>query len=301
MTRAEISRKFDEIVAFAEVGDYLDIPVKRYSSGMQMRPGLAVAAHLEPEMLLVDEALAVGDAAFQQRCLGKMGDVRRSGRTIVFVSHDLGAVQSLCDRALLLREGSVAAEGPASAVVDAYLAGLAASGESGRGYAVNAAALGEAQIDGFRITGLELDNPAFPEAGPRTGDPLVIRIAYESARTFWASTFVVGVADQLGSRAFLISTMPASGYRIEALHPRGVMELRIGSLPLVPGRYELDVGFGPERVEWTVRYERVASFDVQFADLYSSGFIPSRSRGLVYVQHEWNHHASELTAGNGRG
>jgi len=122
MTRAEIRGKFDEIVAFAEVEKFLDTPVKRYSSGMYVRLAFAVAAHLEPEVLIVDEVLAVGDAQFQRKCLGKMESVaRESGRAVLFVSHNMTAVQTLCTRALLLRDGSSVADGPVKAVVHDYL------------------------------------------------------------------------------------------------------------------------------------------------------------------------------------
>jgi lipopolysaccharide transport system ATP-binding protein len=121
MRRAEIARKFDEIVAFAETERFLDTPVKRYSSGMYVRLAFAVAAHLEPEIMLVDEVLAVGDAAFQRKCLGKMGDVARAGRTVLFVSHNMAAVQSLCSRALWLDGGGLAGDGAVDAVVGAYL------------------------------------------------------------------------------------------------------------------------------------------------------------------------------------
>ena len=121
MTRREIRKKFDEIVAFAEVERFLDTPVKRYSSGMYMRLAFAVAAHLEPEILLVDEVLAVGDAAFQKKCLGKMGDVAKEGRTILFVSHNMTAVQSLCDRVVWLDDGRVVQQGDAGIIVTEYL------------------------------------------------------------------------------------------------------------------------------------------------------------------------------------
>lgn len=120
MKRAEISTKFDEIVAFAEIEKFLDTPVKRYSSGMYMRLAFAVAAHLEPEILIVDEVLAVGDAAFQKKCLGKMGDVAREGRTVLFVSHNMQAVANLCERAILLEGGRVAYEGSALDSIGMY-------------------------------------------------------------------------------------------------------------------------------------------------------------------------------------
>lgn len=121
MNKGEIRRKFDEIVAFAEVDKFLDTPVKRYSSGMYVRLAFAVAAHLEPEILIVDEVLAVGDAEFQKKCLGKMNDVARGGRTVIFVSHNLAAVQSLCDRAILLKAGSKEFDGTTSQAAREYL------------------------------------------------------------------------------------------------------------------------------------------------------------------------------------
>jgi homopolymeric O-antigen transport system ATP-binding protein len=123
MRRAEIVRRFDEIVEFAGVEKFLDTPVKRYSSGMQVRLAFAVAAHLEPEILLVDEVLAVGDVSFQEKCLGKMRDVTREGRTVVFVSHNLAAVRSLCSRALVLESGKLVFDGPTDDAVHRYLAG----------------------------------------------------------------------------------------------------------------------------------------------------------------------------------
>jgi len=121
MTRAEIIRKFDEIVAFAGVEKFMDTPVKRYSSGMYVRLAFAVAAHLEPEILVVDEVLAVGDIAFQKKCLAKMNDVAGSGRTILFVSHNMGAISNLCSRAILLQDGQITADGPAADVVGKYI------------------------------------------------------------------------------------------------------------------------------------------------------------------------------------
>jgi lipopolysaccharide transport system ATP-binding protein len=127
MGRREIRRKFDEIVAFAEVEEFLDTPVKHYSSGMYLRLAFAVAAHFEPEILILDEVLAVGDAAFQQKCYRKMQDVIREGRTIFFVSHDPSAVQRLCARALLIESGRLKDDGPVEAVVKRYLDGVAAA------------------------------------------------------------------------------------------------------------------------------------------------------------------------------
>src|SRR5438034_1900554 len=120
MRKAEIAHKFDEIVAFAELEKFIDTPVKHYSSGMYMRLAFAVAAHLEPEILVVDEVLAVGDAAFQKKCIGKMGRVAREGRTVLFVSHSMASVASLCKSGILLEGGTVASVGPIDSVIDEY-------------------------------------------------------------------------------------------------------------------------------------------------------------------------------------
>src|SRR5437762_6507346 len=124
MTRGEIRKKFDEIVAFAEVEKFLDTPVKRYSSGMYVRLAFAVAAHLEPEILIIDEVLAVGDAEFQKKCLGKMSEVANGGRTVLFVSHNLAAVNALCDRAIVLKAGRNILDDTASTATEYYLGSL---------------------------------------------------------------------------------------------------------------------------------------------------------------------------------
>src|SRR5438045_4882359 len=132
MKRQEIARKFDEIVAFSEIERFIDTAVKYYSSGMYVRLAFAVAAHLEPEILIVDEVLAVGDAAFQKKCLGKMGDVAREGRTVVFVSHNMGAISNLCQRAMLLDGGRIVDSGPVESVVASYV--MLATAAVGGGY-----------------------------------------------------------------------------------------------------------------------------------------------------------------------
>jgi lipopolysaccharide transport system ATP-binding protein len=124
MKRAEIARKFDEIVSFAEIARFIDTPVKHYSTGMRVRLGFAVAAHLEPEILLIDEVLAVGDSRFQKKCLGKMGMVAQSGRTVLFVSHNMAAIRSLCDKGIVLARGRIAASDEVDTVVDAYQSGF---------------------------------------------------------------------------------------------------------------------------------------------------------------------------------
>ena len=130
MTRRDVAQRFDEIAAFSGVEDYLDTPVKRYSSGMRVRLGFAVAAHLEPEILIIDEVLAVGDAAFQQKCLGKLGEVARAGRTVLFVSHNLSSVENLCQRGIVLKGGQLTFDGTQTEAIAHYLDSIGASGVS---------------------------------------------------------------------------------------------------------------------------------------------------------------------------
>ncbi len=153
MRRAEIGRKFDEIVAFADVEQFIDTPVKRYSSGMYLRLAFAVAAHLDPEILLVDEVLAVGDVAFQKRCLGKIGEIAGAGRTVLLVSHNLTTVTDLCSSALLIDHGHLAAEGPTSKVVQEYLKRQGAISHEYRVRTADGDRKKDFELVGLRVTG----------------------------------------------------------------------------------------------------------------------------------------------------
>ena len=178
MNRAEIERKFDEIVAFAEIERFLDTPVKRYSSGMYVRLAFAVAAHLEPEILLVDEVLAVGDAAFQKKCLGKMGDVAKEGRTVLFVSHNMMAVQTLCQRAFWLDAGQPKAHGAVNEIVSVYLrAGLGADGANKRIWPDTTSAPGNETVRLHRIS-------VQPEDG-KPGDMITMQTPLRIEVDYW--------------------------------------------------------------------------------------------------------------------
>ena len=178
MHRAEIERKFDEIVAFAEIERFLDTPVKRYSSGMYVRLAFAVAAHLEPEILLVDEVLAVGDAQFQKKCLGKMGDVAKEGRTVLFVSHNMVAVQTLCQRAFWLDAGQLKAQGAVSEIVTTYLrAGLGEDGANERVWPDIASAPGNETVRLHRIA-------VQPEDG-KPGDMITMQTPLRIEVEYW--------------------------------------------------------------------------------------------------------------------
>jgi lipopolysaccharide transport system ATP-binding protein len=293
MRKAEISRKFDEIVAFAEVEKFIDTPVKRYSSGMYMRLAFAVAAHLEPEILLVDEVLAVGDMAFQKKCLGKMRDVSHAGRTVLFVSHNMSAVNALCSTAVLLDRGAVVEMGDVSRVTERYLAlqSGGAAGVGGAGYVTRLDGL-DRRIDGFEFLSVDLANPDYPDLGPRTGEPLRLTFTYAASESFVSPAFAVVVRDMYGQEIVRLNTMPISGFPIDTLHASGHVTLTVDSLPLVAGRYTLDVRFVRANVECLLSLDGVVEFDVLPKDVYGSGTALDRSRGLIVVPHRWEHEAA---------
>jgi lipopolysaccharide transport system ATP-binding protein len=205
MRKAEIDRKFDEIVAFSEVERFLDTPLKHYSSGMQMRLAFAVAAHLEPEILFVDEVLAVGDAAFQKKCLGKMSEVAKQGRTIIFVSHNTVAMQSLCSRAVWLGEGLVLQDGRAESVISAYLAKSAKP--PNKGFWPNRNDAPGNDMVRIRRISIHLDdgNAALKDldAGTITvHTPVVIRFEYWNLQPGAALSLSLHFYDETGTRAF---------------------------------------------------------------------------------------------------
>jgi lipopolysaccharide transport system ATP-binding protein len=238
MKKAEIDRKFDEIVAFAEIEKFLDTPVKRYSSGMYVRLAFAVAAHLEPEILMVDEVLAVGDFEFQKKCLGKMQDVAsEQGRTVLFVSHNLTAVRSLCTQVLWLERGMVEMDGSVAAAVDSYLLGMI--GESRwsfdlERYDRQGASSGNGHL---RLRSLLFNQGT----AIRHGEPLEIKLTYEAFGDIEEAGFGVGFCSSDGGRIVTLdSDCPGPRYKIKK-GSVGLIELSIDKFYLQPGRYFLDV------------------------------------------------------------
>jgi lipopolysaccharide transport system ATP-binding protein len=234
MRRAEIAARFDEIVDFAGVERFIDTPVKRYSSGMRVRLAFAVAAHLEPEILIVDEVLAVGDAEFQSRCLGKMSDVAGGGRTVLFVSHNLAALKALCGRALWLESGSVAAEGLVAPVVDAYLAKGRERAERPLAERRDRSGSGE-----LRFTRAELRAAG---AVPSAGRALAISLGYASrgGAPLKNVRVAVLVLDAGGSRVFATDTRLVNA-DFESLPASGEIVCEIPDLPLSAGDYQLNL------------------------------------------------------------
>jgi lipopolysaccharide transport system ATP-binding protein len=283
MTRAEIKSKFDEIVDFSEIGRFLDTPVKRYSSGMFVRLAFAVAAYLEPEILVVDEVLAVGDAAFQRKCLGKMEDVAGHGRTVLFVSHNMAAVTSLCSRAVLLENGSLAETGSTREVIDSYL-------RRGR-EASSTPLLQRTDRDGsgsMRFTALALeDDDGNPVTSVTSGRSLTVRLDYSSTDGRPVRRAVVGiyVRGLYGQPLFIcLSRVAQDGF--PNLAPNGSIRCRIPELPLLPGVYMFDIWCKVDEV-LADRVNHASELTVSEGDFFGSGKLPPREGGDFLVLHEW--------------
>lgn len=248
-SRADVQRRFDDIVSFADIGPALDQPVKQFSSGMQLRLGFALASHLEPDVLLVDEAIAVGDAGFQYRCVERMSDLVREGRTLVFVSHNLSAMETLCERAVLLDHGRVKEDGPAREVIRSYLHGVEAElmAQDGRDVAIGSEQLSIVRVSLFDEEGRETDEvPA--------GGKMTVRLHYRAAQTIPRPMFEVGLTD--GRKGpFALASMLIDGEIPDEISGEGYIDCTFEYLPLFPRMLEIwggvrgAAGFG-DLVDW---------------------------------------------------
>jgi lipopolysaccharide transport system ATP-binding protein len=237
MRRREIAQKFDEIVDFAEVERFIDTPVKRYSSGMYMRLAFSVAAHLEPEILIVDEVLAVGDASFQKKSMGKMGDVAQQGRTVLFVSHNMNAIQRLCSRALLLEQGRLVMDGPTAEVVNSFLSSGLSDAPPGAWLPVQGASRkgsGQVQVHSLRYRG-----PS-PELGfqLQTGEAFEISFELHSDAARSIGSLAATLYDRSGAKLVNADTI-SLGRQIDLKEGKNCVTLRIHQLHLKPGSYLL--------------------------------------------------------------
>ncbi len=267
MRRSEIRRKLDSIVEFSGVGRYIEVPVKRYSSGMYVRLGFAIAAHLDPDILLLDEVLAVGDAAFQAKCLDRITELRKDGRTIVFISHDLAAVYRLCDRALLLNRGCILADGPPRQVIDHY---------QEMTFADQGASLEEqgSPARSAECTSIAFSAPDFPEI--RTGHPMVARLGYRAFKSIPNAVFRVSIYWPSGYLCAQLTT--ESKTRDYVLAPgTGTIEFRCSKVPIVPGLYRVDLAIESNGHEIDLR-QRCATLRVEPGEIVYGDF---------YIENTW--------------
>ena len=282
MSRPEIQRKFDQIVAFAELEKFLDTPVKRYSSGMYMRLAFSVAAHLDPEILVVDEVLAVGDAAFQKKCLGRMRDISTEGRTVLFVSHNMAAIRSLCGRGILLAKGEKIFEGSAGECVDRYLSEVTQN------------ATNEVDLTSFRRakgveTSLKIGKVrlASPDGRPlvRAGEPLEVELVFTAGEPL--EDLVVGVNVTSADNVSIMECRSSHSYgAIERLaEGEYSIKCRIEENILSPGLYLLNVGARCASKPLD-HVPQAMTFEVYSDETMASLWLNDAS-GCVRVQSDW--------------
>jgi lipopolysaccharide transport system ATP-binding protein len=289
MTKADIDRKFDEIVAFAEIDTYLDTPVKRYSTGMQLRLGFAVAAHMEPEILIVDEVLAVGDAAFQKKCMGKMGDVAHGGRTVLFVSHNLAAVQHLCSKAVLLAGGQIAAIGPTPAVVQQYLSPR----DPRQPVRLRNNVLYEADLrtdlDCQIVRIAMLDDSGLPLETLHTWDYVKFRIEYRAQTRTSSASLDFQITSTDGIRVIWCSTQPDSNIPMDIEPGFNYVDCIFPEWPLSAGTYLVSAALAIPNQTWLTPVDDFVPLSVAGRDVFQSGrMVPQLTRALIAVPHTWH-------------
>jgi len=285
MRRAEIKRKFDRIVDFSGVEPFLDTPVKRYSSGMRVRLAFAVAAHLEPEILLVDEVLAVGDAEFQKKCLGKMSDVAKGGRTVLFVSHNMAAVQNLCTKGLLLHEGRVIFQGDMSRTIDTYLS-TTFHAEPGFAELADHPGRPPEMTPIIRSVGLRDGLGQAYRRVITTGEDVVFEIGYDTG-PHAVDYAVVAISTTLGERVLTLSTHQCPGFD-QTLRGRGTILCRVSRLPLGEGEYSVAVAMGSRRPIRNLDYvEDALRFHVELHDFFGTGATLLRGQGYYAQRSDW--------------
>lgn len=278
MTRDEIRRKFDEIVQFAEVEKFLDTPVKRYSSGMYVRLAFAVAAHLEPEILIVDEVLAVGDAQFQKKCLGKMQEVGHNGRTILFVSHNIAAITNLCDRVIYLSNGVIRSDSVTNVAVGAYLRDSSTQSASDLGNRTDREGSGAARFIAIELT----DKEGRSTSTVACGQDVVIRLrlaAKVADLVLRNVTIAVGIDNSAGQRVWHLSNDTVGERFSNFCVGRESVEISLPRLPLVPGTYSIVAFMSSDSaiVDWV---QNAADFTVEQGDFFGTGRVTQSGQGV---------------------
>jgi lipopolysaccharide transport system ATP-binding protein len=284
MRRTEIAAKFDEIVDFSEVGKFIDTPVKRYSSGMFVRLAFAVAAHLDPEILLIDEVLAVGDAGFQKKCLGKMGEVAtQQGRTVFFVSHNMGAVRSLCEHAVLIDGGRVTLIGEPGEVISRYLSASMPQGEDGEVQWSDLATAPRCEEVALRSIRL-LDAKGALASTFEADKPVTIEITYEVLQRLRGARFTLLLLTQEGELAFSATdhlfqreTQSPGRYRTSCLIPGGLLNRR---------NYQVNLQCDIPGERYLLPAAEYLTFTVSGAGNQASNF-PEPWPGVVCPRLEW--------------
>ncbi len=287
MKKKEIIQRLDSIIEFAGVEKFVDTPIKRYSSGMRLRLGFAVAAHMDPDVLFVDEILAVGDAEFQKKCLSAMDDMRSGGRTVLFVSHNMAAIENLCPRTIWIEAGKMMRDGPSAEVIAAYLSTFSKSQRVG--YDLTEMA-GRGGTGAVRFTKIEfLDQSGEPVNLFRCGEPLRARMYYKAYETVKDPTFAFRIFSDLGTLISTVSTWH-SGYFIPSLAPgEGYVDMEIENLNLVKSRYYISLWLTTTGNTSFDVLDHCISIDVEPSNVEGTGGRGMYSRwGLIYIPAKWD-------------
>jgi lipopolysaccharide transport system ATP-binding protein len=286
MKRREVAAKLEAIVEFSGMQRFLDTPIKRYSSGMRSRLGFAVAAHLEPDVLIVDEVLAVGDAAFQKKCIGAMHDLRGGGRTVLFVSHNMAAVENLCARGIWLAQGQIQLDGRARDVIEAYMASFASAESASKALSAAHDRRGSGEIRFTRVELLSTNGDL--QTVTRAGRGLVVRLHYEASQPINRPVFGVKLHTELGTLVTDTSTW-LHGLDIPLLPAgEGHVELEIDALNVMPGRYYLSLLL-ESRLEKRIfdALDHALVLDVEEAPIYGQSRRIDSRFGLVFFPQRW--------------
>ncbi len=270
MKHAEIRKKFDEIVAFSEVEKFIDTPVKHYSSGMYVRLAFAVAAHLEPEILLVDEVLAVGDAAFQKKCLGKMDDVAKEGRTVLFVSHNMAIIDSLCQHGILLNGGCLSTMGPIGKVIDEY----SALGLARELVETNNFAKPNGYYSWIKSVSIRSNGSLSPILN--MGDPLTVDIQFCSDTPIRKPSIGFVISSIRGEKIVNANNIYQQSPEFHVPVTEGLVRCKLGVLPLMEGRYTISLWFGSQSIGEHQHIEDALSFEVVERDVWGMGKLPTQ-------------------------
>lgn len=286
MSHSEVARKFDEIVAFSGVEQFLDTPVKRYSSGMRVRLAFAVAAHLEAELLMIDEVLAVGDASFQAKCLGKIGEVAGSGRTVLFVSHNAATVEALCRRGIVLKKGRVDFDGTQTDALRHYSEMNSAQGRSVR---ERADRVGEGPL---RLVEIEVKNDTGKTVkSVNSGDSIEMWMHFENpgGTQFPQLNARINIQTQLGVPVFTQSNT-LMGVAFGAIPEKGVFICKIPEIPLPAGSYQVTVQISKSyrQAEMIDAIENALVLEVEAGNFFGTGIIPSILSGTTLVKAQWH-------------
>jgi lipopolysaccharide transport system ATP-binding protein len=289
MKRREVRQKLDEILAFAEIEKFADTPVKFYSSGMYVRLAFSVAAHHEPDILLVDEVLAVGDSAFQQKCIGKMSEVASHGRTVIFVSHSMSAITRLCNRGIVLEAGRVGFDGPVHDAVRHYNALVFGGDQSGGNRLPNVLyEEGTPDHHNFAITRIELlTTTGEPMPIVHTWDDLVLRIHFRANDHVRRGGVRIDLRTADGAPVCQLSTQPDANVPISITPGTHSVDLVLRKLPLAAGDYVLSAALTIPNLDTLWHSPDLAGLTIQARDVYDSGHPPALPRSQVAIEHEW--------------